>query len=67
MIKAKINNITSIVTFYCPECDEEDIVYMTMPEGCYKCSTIYNFLLNKMIEYCSYRKYYHFISYNNIN
>lgn len=60
MIKAKINNISNVITFYCPECGEEDVVYMAMPEGCYKCGTLYNFLLHRMVEYNSDRKYYHF-------
>ena len=60
MIKAKINNRSNIITFICPGCGEEDIAYMTMPEYCYKCGEVYNFLIHRMVEYYSDRRYYHF-------
>lgn len=60
MLQVKIKEKTNLVTFLCPECKHEDIVYTSQPKFCYMCGARYGFYVSRMLMFSAERRYYHF-------
>lgn len=60
MVEAKINRDNGILTFLCPKCKNQDVVYLNMQNKCYRCKFKYNFALNAMEVSILHRISYYF-------
>jgi transcription elongation factor Elf1 len=60
MLIVKIEENTGLITFLCPECNREDVIYKDQQKCCYTCGNRYDFYVEKMLQYSSTRRYYHF-------
>lgn len=60
MLRVKIEENTGLITFLCPECNREDVIYKDQQKCCYTCGVRYAFYVEKMLKYDSVRRYYHF-------
>lgn len=59
MLKVRITLEDGISSFLCPFCGIDDVAYITMPNCCWKCGSIYIFDLSELADRLDNRYIYY--------